>query len=182
MATITSPNYQKKTVIVPFMKDEAAKRNVSALKVPSQYNDGTGKFEPLAPTSNALVHGTGVVKYLVGQEDLRQALIQYKTLKAEPFLNLDVDKCSWQDVFAQMESARATDERRSAGWKGSIRKLWGKMGEKAEMTLPALDAIPDQFGLSIVRAGLALCFLVKSTLCMHQRRNNLAKVVCKEIC
>ena len=164
MASMDVREEQKKTIIVPFLKVEGITRSIPALKAPSQFNDGTGKFEPLAQVPNTPTHKHGAFKYLTGQEDLRQALIQYKTLRLEPCLSIDVDKCSWQDVFAMMESAQVADKEKTAGWKGSLRKLWGKMGEKADMSLPVLDAIPDQFGLSVVRAGISLCFLVKVNL------------------
>lgn len=66
---------------------------------------------------------------------------------------------SWEDVIIQLEIARASCP--TAGWK-SARKADRFLAKTAYYGEKWIDLIPDEYGLSVIRGGLALVFSVSS--------------------
>lgn len=95
-------------------------------------------------------------------EGLRAALIEYQNLEIDPRLSLDVDKCTWEDVFECMAGAEADYEQKSKGWRGVGRRLLRKAGDHAEDVDPWLKLIPPEYGMGIIGAGISIMFMVSS--------------------
>ncbi|KAL7928542.1 hypothetical protein V8C35DRAFT_285187 [Trichoderma chlorosporum] len=93
-------------------------------------------------------------------ESLRQVLVEYQMLNLDPRLELNVDKCTWDDVFDYMKKAQADYEEKAESWRGVLRRIIRKTGEIGDAAMPWLDVMPDDHGLGIVRAGLAAIFLL----------------------
>ncbi|EFY96693.1 hypothetical protein MAA_07754 [Metarhizium robertsii ARSEF 23] len=93
-------------------------------------------------------------------EGLRAALIEYQNLEIDPRLSLDVDKCTWEDVFECMAGAEADYEQKSKGWRGVGRRLLRKAGDHAEDVDPWLKLIPPEYGMGIIGAGISIMFML----------------------
>ncbi|RDL37692.1 uncharacterized protein BP5553_05125 [Venustampulla echinocandica] len=130
------------TDIVTFIGTEAPKID-PAFGVPSHYDYQRATFGPRKP-----------------HHDLEEALLQYKKLKLTPTLDFDVENCSWEDVLDQMTKVKGDYEDRANGLKNTFRKVWRKMGDGDILgnINPLLDMIPNQYGLSVLRGGLAFIF------------------------
>ena len=57
---------------------------------------------------------------------------------------------------------RTPNMKKIRGIKGALRKLWRKMGQHAGNAGLFRELIPDVYRLGTVRAGLGLCFQVRS--------------------
>ncbi|KAF2200237.1 hypothetical protein GQ43DRAFT_441757 [Delitschia confertaspora ATCC 74209] len=154
-------NQQRKhrKFIARFLDNEAEKGIIP--KVSAQYDPHTATYIPQSGTqspdqSPALKPDDAVD--LPGNDDLREALRRIKDLNLKPRLDIDVDTCSWEDVFLQMNDANGRHEARAKGFKGSLIKIWRAMGKNADDTTPFFDLIPGEKGLDILKAGLTICF------------------------
>ncbi|RSL50985.1 hypothetical protein CEP54_011651 [Fusarium duplospermum] len=105
-------------------------------------------------------------------EDLRAALIEYQNLSIDPRLDLDVDKCTWEDVFACMTGAEEEHEQKAKSWRGVGHRLLRKAGDCAEHVDPWLKLIPPEYGMGIIGAGISIIFVLA-----HQARDNREKIL-----
>ncbi|RSL75645.1 hypothetical protein CEP51_010676 [Fusarium floridanum] len=105
-------------------------------------------------------------------EDLRAALIEYQQLSIDPRLDLDVDKCTWEDVFACMTGAEEEHEQKAKSWRGVGHRLLRKAGDCAEHVDPWLKLIPPEYGMGIIGAGISIIFMLA-----RQARENREKIL-----
>jgi hypothetical protein len=91
--------------------------------------------------------------------DLEDALATYQN--AEHIIEFDVKNCSWSDVLDQMHEAQ--DIYNAKGEKNKARGLMRHGKAISESLTPLLNLIPDQYGLNVLRGGLALIFKVCET-------------------
>ncbi|KAI1263448.1 hypothetical protein F5Y18DRAFT_394486 [Xylariaceae sp. FL1019] len=102
---------------------------------------------------------------------LKKLLVLYQgpsnltTSSATPIF--DPDKCSWDDVLAQLELAKAGC---LAGNKHAGHKADRFLAKAASYSEKWLDLLPDDYGLSIVRGGLALVFSAAATKIENRER------------
>ncbi|KAI1180209.1 hypothetical protein F4777DRAFT_365194 [Nemania sp. FL0916] len=96
-------------------------------------------------------------------QSLRVALKQYQQLDINPRLELDIDNCTWEDVFRCMANAQADYEKKATTWRGCVRKLFRKAGDVADDVDPLLSLIPDEYGLGVLAAGISLIFMLTKT-------------------
>lgn len=96
------------------------------------------------------------------QRDLEDALKWYR--EKNPDVPFDVLNCSWDDVFDQMERAKGDYQAKAENPRNPFRWLWRKAGSASEAVQPWLDLIPDEFGLSVARGGIAIIFHVSQEL------------------
>jgi hypothetical protein len=59
-----------------------------------------------------------------------------------------------------MNNARSGFEESVTGLKNIFRNLWVKAGDVSENIIPLFDMIPGDNGLSVLRSGLVLIFMV----------------------
>ena len=76
--------------------------------------------------------------------------------KAGQQFNFDVSNCEWSDVIEQMQKAQ--DVYKDKGDKNPVRSFFRNGKEIATTVTPWFDMIPDQYGLSVLRAGLTVIF------------------------
>jgi hypothetical protein len=88
--------------------------------------------------------------------DLEDALAMFQN--TEHITEFDVKNCSWRDVLDQMHEAQ--DVYNAKGEKNKARGLFRHGKAISENLTPLLALIPDQYGLNILRGGLALIFKV----------------------
>ncbi|KAI1324565.1 hypothetical protein F5Y16DRAFT_411940 [Xylariaceae sp. FL0255] len=69
-------------------------------------------------------------------------------------INLDLCQCSWDDVLTQLEAAKAT----SSVSNRKAHKAYRFLAKAASYSEKWIELIPDDYGLSVVRGGLALVF------------------------
>ncbi|KAI0451129.1 hypothetical protein F5B21DRAFT_392535 [Xylaria acuta] len=96
-------------------------------------------------------------------EGLRVALRQYQQLNIDPRLDLNIDNCTWEDVFRCMANAEADYEKKATKWRGCVRKLFRWAGDVADNVDPLLDLIPAEYGLGVLAAGISLIFMLAKT-------------------
>lgn len=113
-------------------------------------------------------------------EDLKSAVVEYQ--HANPgsvFENIDLETCSWADVFKHMEEAQIQYDERDKHGLGSCRAAWRKFGRKTDLGRdgtvaidPWLDLIPNDYGLSVVRGAIVLVLMVSPDIgkCTSARR------------
>ncbi|KAI5863767.1 hypothetical protein GGS23DRAFT_565261 [Durotheca rogersii] len=93
-------------------------------------------------------------------EGLRAALIEYQNLAIDPRLELDVDTCTWENVFECMTGAEEDYEQKAKSWRGVGRRLLRKAGDRAEDVNPWLELIPPEYGMGIIGAGISIMFML----------------------
>ncbi|ORY67157.1 uncharacterized protein BCR38DRAFT_152222 [Pseudomassariella vexata] len=86
--------------------------------------------------------------------DLEHALGLYLQNSKRP-TDFDPQNSSWGDVFDQIAKAETEDFTKSKKW---YEKAWRKAGNAAPFVIPCLDFIPDDYGLKVLRNGLAVLF------------------------
>lgn len=97
-------------------------------------------------------------------EDLREAIREYQLAHPEDKgLSIDIEGCTWADVFQQMDTAKIENDARDNKGLGYCRVLWRKFGDKVKMEdiNPWLDLIPNDYGVSVIRAAMVLILQVK---------------------
>jgi hypothetical protein len=78
-------------------------------------------------------------------------------------MDMNVRQCSWEDVEAQLEQARDAEQQyfdRGKGPKGSLRRLFRRIGQKAPVLESIVEFIPEEKGLSLLKGSLAFLFKV----------------------
>jgi hypothetical protein len=93
-------------------------------------------------------------------ENLREALRQYQRLHCDPRLNLDIDTCTWEEVFQLMADAQGEYESKATKWSGCVHRLLRWAGDKADYTEQFIEFIPTEYGLGVLSAGISLIFMV----------------------
>jgi hypothetical protein len=145
--------------IPAFLKREGAKIDpafapsvpVSPQQEPNQ-PDENGDSNPPAESS---------ITKSVASADLREALQRYNDLRLDPPLIGNIETCTWDDIFDQMKNTQTEYAEKATKWKGLVHKLFRKVGDVGDDIDPLLDFIPDDYGLSIVRAGISFVFTVR---------------------
>ncbi|KAI0547032.1 hypothetical protein F4679DRAFT_378085 [Xylaria curta] len=99
----------------------------------------------------------------ISSEGLQVALRQYQQLNIDPRLDINIDNCTWEDVFRCMANAQDDYEKKATKSRGFVRKLFRWAGDVADNVDPLLDLIPDDYGLGILSAGISLIFLLAKT-------------------
>ncbi|KAK4113528.1 hypothetical protein N656DRAFT_828597 [Canariomyces notabilis] len=96
---------------------------------------------------------------------LRTALIEYNKLGIVPKLDLDVDRCTWEDVFKCMAEAQDQYEEKEKTWRGrlSLRWLFRKAGDVADQVDPILQLMPEDYGIGVLAAGISLVLMLAKT-------------------
>ncbi|KAL2856502.1 hypothetical protein BJY01DRAFT_179455 [Aspergillus pseudoustus] len=91
--------------------------------------------------------------------DLEEALRNYHSSGG---INWDIQNCTWDDVFDELEAAEGEDARAALGVRPShvARKGFRWAGDKAAAISPWIDLIPTSNGLSVLGAGLKLLFSI----------------------
>lgn len=97
---------------------------------------------------------------LIAINDLHTALEMYHEQNIEPKLDLDPKKCSWEDVLNCMKQAETQYHDKAQGILGKLRSSWRKAGDAEEYVEPLLSIIPDSMGISVLKAGISIVFLV----------------------
>jgi hypothetical protein len=92
---------------------------------------------------------------------LRKALLQYQDLNIEPRLDLDVDKCTWDDVLRCISQAGVDYKTKADGWRGTGHRFLRKAGDVADSIDPWLQLIPDDAGGSIIGAAISIALKVR---------------------
>lgn len=164
MSSIKGGEEEMRQFVVKFIKQKAAKGDIPA--VPANYDNKTGEFEPPDPPPS--YEPSSLEEYpdeepLQGDEDLKQALLQYKGLDLSPRLDIDVKNCSWKKLFDQMNEANVKHKERAEGLKGHLINFWRKMGKSADDAMSWVELIPSDSYLGTLKAGLAVCLLVRYT-------------------
>ena len=155
---------KRKHRIQKLLKGQADKGNIP--KIECTYDDTTGEFvsaDPPPPYEHPLQTPPG--DELKTNTDFQEALERCKNLEILTRLNIDVQNCSWGDVFAQMTKANLDYQNQGDGLKHWISRLWRGMGRRAETAKPWIELIPGDMGLDTLKAGLALCFSVGVYAC-----------------
>ncbi|KAL4886279.1 hypothetical protein BJY04DRAFT_213811 [Aspergillus karnatakaensis] len=109
-----------------------------ALGAPAVYNDERGEIEPLPAV-----------------RVLREALTVYNDM-VEEHLRFSVKSCTFDDVFQELQEAEQTYEKKAAGSKNFLRKIWRKTGDNAAEINAWCDLVPADNGLNILSAGLKI--------------------------
>jgi hypothetical protein len=152
----------KRRIGIPnFLKGQADKGNIP--KIACTYDDATGKFvssNPPPPYEHPLQTPQGDEPKI--NTDFQEALQRCEDLQILTRLNINVQNCSWKDVFAQMTKANLDFQKQGEGLKYSMTRLWRAMGRGAENAKPWIELIPGDMGLDTLKAGLALCFSVRA--------------------
>jgi hypothetical protein len=164
MSSIKGEEEEMRQFVVKFIKQKAAKGDIPA--VPANYNNKTGEFEPPDPPppyEPSFPEEYPDEEPLQGDEDLKQALLQYKGLDLSPRLDIDVENCSWKKLFDKMNEANVKHKERAEGLKGYLIDFWRKMGRRADDAMEWLELIPSDNCLGTLKAGLAVCLLVRYT-------------------
>ncbi|KAF5005812.1 hypothetical protein FDECE_7768 [Fusarium decemcellulare] len=103
-------------------------------------------------------------------QQLRAALIQYQQLEIDPRLDLNVDRCTWEDVFRCMAGAQADYEQKSRKWHGVAHRLLRKAGDHADDVDPWLKLIPPEYGMGIIGAGISIIFRLANTASKNREK------------
>lgn len=152
---------KRRSFISEFLRRQADKGNIP--KVPNTYDDRTGQFvSPELPPpyeEDPLQTPEGDEPKI--NEDLREALLRCENLGILNRVDIDVNNCSWKEVFAQMSKANIDYQKQAEGFRNSRNRLWRAMGKRADDAKPWIELIPSDFGLDSLKAGLALCFSVR---------------------
>jgi hypothetical protein len=76
------------------------------------------------------------------------------------------------DKIGEMEMAyKKTKE-------GFWHRLWYRMGNNQEIVSAWLDLIPSEYGLSVIRAGIAVIFKVSDPLPAFPARDGIGRFLC----
>lgn len=94
--------------------------------------------------------------------DLRAAIQEFQQSYSDndAFANIDLQNCTWENVFAKLAEARdgcTEEQKRGIGY---LKAIWQKTGRNADKIEPWLDFIPDDYGLNFVRAGIVIVLQV----------------------
>lgn len=104
----------------------------------------------------------------MGHSQLDGALKHYRTLECDSGIGFNAEDCSWDDVFRLLSEAKSQYEAKEKGFRGAFVSMARKAGDHADVITPAFQAIPDQYGLVVLRASLCWMFVVRrSTYEMH---------------
>ena len=80
---------------------------------------------------------------------------------AGPSLDLNnPSTCTWDHVFKELDDATVRHKDAEKEGLGVLRQIWRGLGKRADKIDPWLDFIPDDYGLSFVRTGLAIALSV----------------------
>ncbi|KAI1856391.1 hypothetical protein JX265_011638 [Neoarthrinium moseri] len=97
--------------------------------------------------------------FIVHQSRLKKILVLYGRPSGHPGLpdsnEFDFLNCSWDDVLNQLESAKSEDPTFS---RKASRKSDRVLADAAPYMQPWIELIPEEYGLSIIKGGLALIF------------------------
>lgn len=86
---------------------------------------------------------------------------QYQALNCEPKLNIDINNCSWPQVFKLLETVQENyTAKAQKGLMGSLRRMGRGVGENSDEIEQILSMIPEEFGGCVIRAGLSWMFIV----------------------
>lgn len=99
----------------------------------------------------------------VDLKDLQDAIAEYQKSHAETenqCLTLDPSKCSWEEVFKQMDAMKLRYDDKEDNGVGLLRRTWRQAGENAHKIDPWLYFIPDEYGLNFVRTGIVIILSV----------------------
>ncbi|KUJ13892.1 uncharacterized protein LY89DRAFT_149357 [Mollisia scopiformis] len=99
--------------------------------------------------------------------DLKDVLDACK--QAGQSFEFEVLDCTWGDVIGQMQKAQ--DVYKAKGDENHVRALFRHGHTMSNNVIPWLDMIPDQYGLSILHAGLTMIFHA-----VQQREANREKI------
>ncbi|KAL1861691.1 hypothetical protein Daus18300_008659 [Diaporthe australafricana] len=130
---------------VGFLISEGAEID-SAFGVPSQLNAQRTAFNPKEPIYQ-----------------LDGALKHYKTLECDSVNGFNAEDCSWDDVFRLLSEAKSQYQAKEKGFRGAFVSIARKAGDHADTITPAFQAIPDQYGLVVLRASLCWVFVLLKT-------------------
>ncbi|KAL3449530.1 hypothetical protein BJX65DRAFT_306080 [Aspergillus insuetus] len=89
--------------------------------------------------------------------DLKEALKNCATTWS---INCDVETCTWEDVFHEMQAAEDEYHRRGTGKKNLTRRSMRWAGDNATDINPWVDLLPSELGGSILTDGLKLVFSI----------------------
>ncbi|KUI52591.1 hypothetical protein VP1G_00044 [Cytospora mali] len=80
-------------------------------------------------------------------DDLKHAIEEYRTHFGDSDQLLDLERCTWADVFKQMDAAKLQKDEKDGKVLGRCRALWHKLGNKVKVEDidPWLDLIPDEY-------------------------------------
>lgn len=93
---------------------------------------------------------------LTRNRDLERALEKYSQTAR---LDWDIRTCSWEDVFAEMDKAGVTYEKRAKGFRNLPRQGMRQLGDNVSDIGAWLDFIPNDHGLGILISGLKIVFV-----------------------
>lgn len=104
--------------------------------------------------------------------ELKDAMAEYQKLDCTPKLDLDLENCSWQDISRILADARSSYDAKAKGPKGFLRNMLRKAGNHVDKMTPALGIIPNEYGLSVLKAALGWLFLVRTYTNIDNRNNS----------
>ncbi|KAK0712618.1 hypothetical protein B0T26DRAFT_714770 [Lasiosphaeria miniovina] len=150
----------------------ATQQQQKAALVASFIDTTAPKFHPLFASPSELNMST--VQYEVSSvQDLRETLQCEKLISKFGTFTNDLISCSWDHVHEELQKARvAAAESESRGerfFKNPVRWIWRGIGATASVLEPGLAAFPDEYGLNVLKGGLALIF----SLARHSELNRL---------
>ncbi|KAL2830420.1 hypothetical protein BJY01DRAFT_254640 [Aspergillus pseudoustus] len=111
-----------------------------AFGVSSRYDQQRGQFIAPHPSS-----------------DLKEAL---RNCAQDGEIPWDIDTCTWDDVFDEMQAAEQEYHRRGEGNRNIPRKSLRWAGDNAADVSPWFDVLPSEFGGSILTSGLKIMFSI----------------------
>jgi hypothetical protein len=124
----------------------------SAPVVPQQEPNKDGDSTPPAEPS---------ITKSAASADLKEALRKYGDMNLDPPLISNIETCTWDDIFDQMKDTQTEYAEKATKWKGLVHKLFRKVGDVGEEVDPVLAFVPDDYGLSTVKAGISFIFTVR---------------------
>ncbi|ETS77512.1 hypothetical protein PFICI_11386 [Pestalotiopsis fici W106-1] len=120
-----------------------------------------GAIDPAFAMPSTFDEQRAIVGPKVQKHALKAAMEQYQALDCRPKLDLDVNNCSWPEVFKLLETVQEDYAAKARkGLKGAFRRMGRDAGENSDTIKPLLDIIPDEFGGSVIRSALGWMFIV----------------------
>lgn len=96
---------------------------------------------------------------------MRHALSRYIQENKQQRFDFDLERCTWENLFEQLENARTAYKVKAEG--NPFRRAF-RHGEALSRNFgPLLEAIPNDDGMGVLRGALALLFNVHSTVLLR---------------
>ncbi|PYH94010.1 hypothetical protein BO71DRAFT_441273, partial [Aspergillus ellipticus CBS 707.79] len=73
-------------------------------------------------------------------------------------LDIDTTDTSWETLYDRLSEAETEWQSTGHGARGLFATVWMKIGENRELVDPWINLIPDNYGLAVVKMGVAVVF------------------------